>query len=99
MGMHNERGREAGNSLKTLETATPARRRLVWRKKGYLAGWQVCAESVASEDFLKGTIATCCHCIVDDGDDPADYEFRIDCAPPVELEEGKDIITGFNPKN
>ena len=84
--------------MELAEEMTSARHRLLYRKKGFLGGWILCAEGVGDEEYYRKEIETCCFCIRDDGENPEEYEFRIDYAPPVAWEEGKEIVTGYYPK-
>ena len=92
-GLHDTIGTERGKSMENVSATTAPRNRLLWRKKGFLAGWSEMSEGVGNRAHYSGLIKMMRECIRDDGDSPENYEFRIDTAPPVEWVIGE-IIDG-----
>ena len=80
--------------MTTAEDMLPAYHRVVYRRKAPGAGtwreaavgvgkWQEIAMGVGSRDFYIETIKETAKLIRDDGEDPADYEFRVDDTAPT----------------
>ena len=92
-GFTAECAEEDGERMAMVDEFLPEYRRLVFRKKGFLGGWRELSMCVGDLFHHLGTVKLICTMLREDGDDPADYEFRIDRTPPVKWEPGE-ILDG-----
>lgn len=90
MSWRKDRATEAVEMLEDVADRTPVRIRTLYRKRGdYLAGWILLSEDVGNIQHHLETVKMILEMIREEGENPEDYEFRIDYAPSVKWDRGE----------